>query len=87
VEALMRFEAGGTVSQLDEHINTLADYFAEHPPHTVNEARAAIARLRGVERSPTQVREFLQRLGLSRRKVGCLPAKADVEEQAEFQKK
>lgn len=87
VEALTRFDSGGTVSELDEHINTLSDYFAAHPPHTVAEARAAIIRLTGVKRSVTQVREFLKRLGLAPRKVGCLPAKADVAAQAEFQKK
>ena len=87
VEALTRFDSGGTVSELDEHVDTLSDYFAEHPPHTATEARAVIVRLTGVERSPTQVRQFLKRLGMAPRKVGCLPAKADVAAQAEFQKK
>ena len=63
------------------------DYFAEHPPHTVAEAVEAIEQLTGIRRSQTQIRELLKRMGFSRRKVGALPAKADEEAQATFQKK
>ena len=43
--------------------------------------------LTGIRRSPTQVRLFLKQLGLKRLKVGVLPAKADPEEQEEYQQK
>lgn len=38
----------------------------------------------GIERSPTQVRQFLRHLGLTRQKVGMIPAKADPDQQAQF---
>jgi transposase len=87
VEGLKRFEAGGTISALEEHTDRLCEYFVEHPPHTVAEAAAALERLTGIRRSLTQVRQFLKRVGFSRRKVGSLPAKADPDEQARFKKK
>jgi transposase len=67
-----------------EHRERLEAYFKEHPPATIKPARAVIAEQTGIERSPTQVRGFLRRLGLQCRKVGQLPAKADVEQQAAF---
>jgi transposase len=66
---------------------TLEAYFLAHPPATVAEAQAKIAELTGLERGPTQVRQFLHALGLKPRKVGTIPATADVEAQAEFKKK
>ena len=38
----------------------------------------------GLKRSESQVRQFLQALGMKCRKVGMLPAKADPEKQAQF---
>jgi transposase len=73
-------------SELEEHRGMLEDYFYTHPPHTANQAQAKIEELTGLKRSPTQVRQFLKRLGLRRLKVGCLPAKADAAAQEEFKK-
>lgn len=87
IDRLRHFDSGGSVCALDSHIETLEQYFIEHPPHTVAEARDAIERLTGIRRSETQVREFLKKLGLKRRKTGSLPAKADPEAQEEFKKK
>ena len=56
-------------------------------PATIAEAVARIEELTGIKRSPTQVRVFLKKLGFRRLKVGCLPAKADPVQQAEFKKK
>jgi transposase len=74
-------------SELAEHRESLEAYFEEHPPATVNEAVAKIEELTGLRRGPTQVRRFLNSLGLRPRKVGMIPAKADVEEQERFKKK
>jgi transposase len=71
-------------SALAEHHSTLAAYFAAHPPASVNEAMAQIEALTGLKRSPNRVRVFMKNLGLERRKVGSLPAKADVEAQERF---
>jgi hypothetical protein len=66
------------------HRTSLEDHFQKHPPASVNQARAVIKELTGIERSLTQVREFLKHLGLKRRKVGMIPAKAVISEQSRF---
>lgn len=68
-------------SELAAHQESLEGYFRAHPVSSLPEARARIAEQSGIERSPTQVRQFLKRLGVKRRKVGMVPAKADVEAQ------
>ena len=74
-------------SELEKHRQSLEAYFEEHPPATVNEAVAKIEERTGIRRGPTQVRRFLNSLGLRPRKVGMIPAKADVEKQSRFKKK
>lgn len=73
-------------SALTAHRESLEAYFRNHPLISINQARAIIAERTGIERSPTQIRQFLKTLGLKRRKVGMIPAKADIEVQAEFKK-
>lgn len=48
------------------------------------EAAAKIAELTGVERKPTQIREFLKRIGMSPRRVASVPAKGDSEKQKDY---
>ncbi len=74
-------------SEMAAHRESLEEYFAKHPPATVNEAASKIEELTGIRRGPTQVRRFLNSLGLRPRKVGMIPAKADLEEQERFKKK
>lgn len=74
-------------SELMEHRESLEAEFRKTPPATVAEAMDRIEKLTGIKRSPTQVRIFLKRLGLKCRKVGVVPAKADVKKQDEFKKK
>lgn len=74
-------------SELAKHHTTLEAYFRENPPATASEAASKIKDLTGIERKPTQVRQFLKSLGMKPRKVGMIPAKADVEEQESFKKK
>ena len=47
-------------SQLGEHITSLEAYFLEHPPASVKEAQQKIKDIAGIERSETQIREFLK---------------------------
>ncbi len=68
-------------SILIDHKETIEEYFMEHPPSTVNEAVEKIAELTGIVRKPTQVRNFLKKIGMKVRKVGMIPAKADIEAQ------
>jgi transposase len=69
----------------------LADYraiieaeFRQRPPASVAEAAQRIEQLTGLTRGPTQVRQFLKSLGMKVRKVGQIPAKADVEAPERF---
>ena len=73
-------------SDLDDHRASLEAYFREHPPASVKEAMAKIEELTGIERSPDRVRAFLKRIGMKCRKVGMIPAKANVEAQEDFKK-
>lgn len=87
VERLKTLHFHRPQSELAEHRESLEAYFEEHPPATVNEGAAKIEELTGIRRGLTQVRLFLNSLGLRPRKVGMIPAKADVEEQERFKKK
>ena len=73
-------------SQPSSHCATLEAYFREHPPATIAEACAKIEELTAIKRGPTQVRPFLKSAGMKPRKVGHLPAKADVPAQEQFKK-
>lgn len=74
-------------SELKQHQETLETYFRQHPPKTLAEAATKIEELTGIVRSREQVRQFLKGIGMSCRRVGVLPAKADPEAQEEFLKK
>jgi transposase len=74
-------------SALKQHQETLETYFRQYPPKTLAQATAKIEELTGLRRSREQVRHFLKSMGMSCRRVGVLPAKADVEAQEEFLKK
>lgn len=87
IDRLKEIRSYNPQSKLVEHQESLETYFEEHPPATVNEAAAKIEEITGIRRGPTQVRNFLNSLGLRPRKVGMIPAKADVEEQDRFKKK
>ncbi len=72
-------------SDLMAHKQPIEAYFLDHPPATLKEAAQRLEELTGIKRSEPQVSQFLQALGIKRRKVGMMPAKADVEQQAAFQ--
>jgi len=71
-------------SQLAEYRTSIEADLRQRPPASVAEAAARIADLTGLERRPTQVRQFLTSLGMKPRKVGQIPAKADVQAQEAF---
>jgi len=86
IERLKEIEHYRPQSDLANHRSTIDAYFREHPPATVAEAAAKIKELTGIERKPTQVRQFLKGLGMKPRRVGMIPAKADAEDQETFKK-
>lgn len=84
IEALKELNFHQPKSDLDDHQDSLRQEFEQRPPTTISEAVARIEKLTGLRRSPTQVAEFLKKLGLKRRKVGQIPAKANPEKQQAF---
>jgi transposase len=84
VEALKELNFYSPSSKLDQYRSSLEAYFQDHPPASVKEAAAVIEGQIGIRRSLSQVRQFLERLGMRRRKVGSVPAKADLAEQEVF---
>jgi transposase len=71
-------------SRLNEHKETIEKEFRENPAATIPEAMDRIEKLTGIKRSPTQIGKFLKSIGLERRKIGMIPAKADPEVQEHF---
>jgi transposase len=86
IEALKILAFRRPRSDLEDHCTSLEAYFREHPPASVKEAMAKIEELTGIKRSPDRVRAFLKRMSMKCRKVGMIPAKADVEAQEDFKK-
>jgi transposase len=86
IERLKETRWMGPTSQLSPFCQTIKDYFEAHPPATLQEAQQRIEEITGIRRGRTQVHEFLKSLGFSWRKVGTMPAKADVDVQADFKK-
>jgi transposase len=75
-------------SDLNEHEDSLEEYFREHPPRSAKQAQAVIEQRTGVRRGLSQVRHFLKdNLGLRWRKAGAIPVppKETVEEHARTQ--
>lgn len=87
IEQLKHCEPRQPRSALYQHRTTIEAELQQRPPATVAEAAARIEALTGIARKPTQVRQFLKALGMKPRKVGMIPAKADVEAQEAFKKK
>ena len=87
IQKLKQIEHYRRQSELSAHRTTVEASFREHPPAAVAEAAARIEELTGIARRPTQVRQFLRSLGMRPRKVGMVPAKADVAAQEAFEKK
>jgi transposase len=84
IDRLQQLHYQGQPSALNAHASSVEAYFREHPPQCVAEAQAKIHELTGIHRSPSQIRAFLKRLGMQRRKVGFVPGKsADPDKIAE----
>ncbi len=87
LERLRQTPRRGPRSQLDEHRTSLEEQFRQHPPPTVRAAQQVIVQHTGLQRGETQVRRFLQRLGLRPRRVAAipLPPKTSLAEHAQTQ--
>lgn len=74
-------------SQLKPFEVQVREYFDKTPPATIAQACTEIKSKTGVALKPTQMRAYIKSLGIKRRKVGSLPAKADIEAQKKFHDK
>lgn len=72
------------VSELETYREAIREDLTAHPVATASEAVKRIESLTGIKRSPTQVRQFVHKLGLKPLKVAGIPAKADPAVQSEF---
>lgn len=63
LDAVRRWDYRGQPSGLAPHAATLEEHFRHHPPATVADAAETIFRLTTVRRGPTQVRQFLKKVG------------------------
>jgi transposase len=86
LEALKNHQPYKPTSKLDDHRQTIEQSFQERPAASIKEAGERIFQLTGIRRSPSNVEKFVKRLGMSFRKMGSIPAKADIEQQKEFKK-
>ena len=84
VTALAQLNFYQPTSTLEPFTAVITAHFQTHPFVSINHAKAEIETLMQVSLSPTQIRDFLVKLGIKRRKVGQIPAKADLEKQADF---
>jgi transposase len=71
-------------NELEKHRDTIKEYFSKYPPANIKEAMHKIQEITGIKRSENRIRKYLKKIGMKRRKVGMIPAKADVEEQERF---
>ena len=76
VEELKKIEYKGQASELNQYIRQIEEYFKIHPASSVSAASDAIEKITGIKRSPTQIREFMNRIGLRCLKVGYVPGKS-----------
>lgn len=86
IECLKQLKYHRSHGELDKHIQSIEEDFKQHPPATIKEAMGRIEQLTGLKRSEVQISKFLKRMGLTRRKIGMVPAKADIQRQEEFKK-
>ena len=71
-------------SDLDAYKELIREDLLKRPAATASEASERIQKLTGLKRCPTQIRQFMRRLGLKPIKVAAIPAKANQVAQAEF---
>jgi len=74
LEALLQQERGSVrVSELAQHTDLIRQSLEQQPVRTIAEACQRIKDLTGVERRPTQVRQFLKGIGLKWQRVRVIP--------------
>jgi transposase len=65
LQAVYQYKKHKKECELDAHSELIEKELEQHPPQSINEAGARIEKLTGIKRSPTQVRAYLKKMGLS----------------------
>ena len=86
IELVTTIDSNHPKSDLEEHRVSIIDEFTKRPPASAKEAAARIEKLTGIKRSEQRVRIFMRNIGMKFRKVGAIPAKADLDKQEDFKK-
>jgi transposase len=74
LDALLQQERGYVpVGELAQHTDVIRQSLEQQPVRTIAEACQRIKDLTGVERRPTQVRQFLKSIGLKWQRVRVIP--------------
>lgn len=84
LESLMTINFRKPQSKLKSFDVEIKNYFDKNPPATISQACAEIKELTGISIKNTQMRAYLKAIGIRRRKVNSIPAKADVGAQKAF---
>jgi transposase len=83
---LMSVQFKGQKSALNAHQTVLETHFIQNPPLSSKQAIHSIKELTSIERSPSQVRNWMNKAGMRYQKTGQIPAKADPIKQVEWLK-
>lgn len=73
LDGLRQWNVQGPVSDLAAHRQAVRESLEQRPVRTIAEACARIEQLTGLHRGPTQVRRFLQGMGLKWQRVRAIP--------------
>ena len=84
LEGLQTLNYTGRESELEKFEDTIEAEFEKHPPLSSKQAADTIYKMTGISRCPTQIREFMKRIGMSFLKLGHIPAKANPKGQKKF---
>jgi transposase len=87
IKALSTLNFRKPEGQLVQFERIIKDYITKTPPSSVKQACAEIAKLTNTSLKETQMRRYLKSLGVKLRKVGSIPAKANIAQQQEFLEK
>jgi len=87
IDKLKEINFASPKSELNSFQDEIKKEFQDLPPKSLGEAQFRILNLTGIKRSRVQIGKFLKRIGLKIRKVGMIPAKANLKDQDEFKGK
>jgi len=86
IEALKQLNYKGQKSKLHDFKEEIVESIEQNPVGSLKEAKARIAEITGIELSLNQIKEYLDKVGIKRRKVKQIPDKLDIEAQEEYKK-